>query len=136
MKIEAGKKYVCKNRPDVDYVKIERWISTMQQWRGIAHYNDGHTNAVGFWPEDGQSRSFDDWSLVAEWVDPMQGIDLTTSSEGSGLSMIINKKERCTHEKIVNLSFMHIKMGCAACGKLEEEIKAEKSKECLKSWGL
>jgi hypothetical protein len=128
MKIEVGKKYVLFNRPDVEHVQVVDFDICSLLYSVKVYYTNGMVTWAGpLYNEEGNLRGtysqvdVDNARIVAEWIDQ--------SSLREDLEKIT-----CKHDKIVNLSFMHIKMGCASCGMLEEDIRAEHTRRLVQSW--
>ena len=107
--LEEGEKYVCRNRPDVKYIKVLgiSSISTLSYgcFKVEVQYLNGksHTSTVSYWcngffREDGIESDHD---LVAIYEEP---------------TVVI--KTACSHPRKTNVSFSVANpiWACAACG--------------------
>ena len=71
MKLEVGKRYVCRNRPDIEWVEVteEQHLGSKKFYKATYHYTSIVTFADAMYYSDGTSSQYEqlDSDLVAEY---------------------------------------------------------------------
>lgn len=77
LKLEVGKRYVCKNWPAVKFVEIMHQDQARHCFRGLYHFKNGKTLQQE-WLADGQSVGLfnGDDDLIAKYVEPVEEASL------------------------------------------------------------
>lgn len=129
LKLEVGKKYVCKNRPDIKYVEITEIIEiTDQRYIGYEvlatfHFIDGYISYNHTYTIRGTffERLSDDRDLVAEYVeehvDDSNGSHVSTTTTENQPVEEVKKAKRSNSGKIRPSMFSPVAMlGAARVG--------------------
>ena len=69
--LKVGKKYVCRNKPNIKHVEILRDDGGQcLQIVGSIHWTDGASPSCHHYHRDGTTSNGSDWDLVAEYQEP------------------------------------------------------------------
>ena len=100
MKLIVGKKYICRNRPDIKYVEIvhthEHGKSPIQ---GVAYFEIDVSPVVWFFTEEGISNLHEYRDLVAEYKEEKIELHITDADIGRTVKL---RDGRCGEIKSLN----------------------------------